>query len=734
MDDFSSIDHPVDGFDVSASDHLHADHSSSQMTDEALNSAVVSACDDALASLGASEGSNEETKTRQLPTWARIAKSFGALECELARRLGPSTLHQIVDQTVDDNSFTTWITRYSSGDHEEANEAITAVLQASLLEDHDFDRIVSAADAVGLMSPYGNESHNVAQRSALAAGLGVSSLARYGCGTDIGGWLRRCAARSCTQRREMVIDATHWSNPTRDRVDGAALLEQLDRLTAALHTAPLMVNLDEHLCWTAAGHARRHGDLEAMCVSQQVLVISITTPQTTTPATTTFNFTGKQQKLFFKIDPQPSFEKLRISAANDDARASVAQHISLLALGKGVQQQQHELLTECWRECLLKQSDAPCFVARMLDASPSTLRPVVALPILEALATTLSRGERVEHKLLEVAGSDTCRLQHTSQQGERNFLVHTLHDLAVRSEDIEGASSYPTLLEDYWRKLLATNNTKSQLTKRLQSRSLGTASLARPEASSTTSAASIDKASSSSTAVRDDDIVTGNTGVIGSADAEGDDDERAKNKDAEESTSTTVEGEFVEGAVPQTMTVVSSDLKDAETCHQASTDSDEKTLALSVIAEIRSGFGLLDDDAVIDVSHNLQLQALDNALKVIARDIYSQDSHFLLELIQNADDNSYADGVCPSILFDTSGDCIVVRNNEKGQWGSIQLPYRNHCAHQSNLHHHRNSHLYPCLNPPSYEKALNRVMCVLFAWSASHPKASAGVDISAKRA
>jgi hypothetical protein len=50
---------------------------------------------------------------------------------------------------------------------------------------------------------------------------------------------------------------------------------------------------------------------------------------------------------------------------------------------------------------------------------------------------------------------------------------------------------------------------------------------------------------------------------------------------------------------------------------------------------------------------------------VIARDIYSQDTHFLLELIQNADDNAYVPGVVPSLLFDTSADCIVVRNNEK---------------------------------------------------------------------
>ena len=86
----------------------------------------------------------------------------------------------------------------------------------------------------------------------------------------------------------------------------------------------------------------------------------------------------------------------------------------------------------------------------------------------------------------------------------------------------------------------------------------------------------------------------------------------------------------------------------------------------AVLADIRKGFGLDTVDASIDVSQSLQLQALDNALKVIARDIYSKDSHFLLELLQNADDNDYPSNATPTIIFDASPDAIVVRNNEIG--------------------------------------------------------------------
>jgi hypothetical protein len=46
-------------------------------------------------------------------------------------------------------------------------------------------------------------------------------------------------------------------------------------------------------------------------------------------------------------------------------------------------------------------------------------------------------------------------------------------------------------------------------------------------------------------------------------------------------------------------------------------DGDDKAAACAVIADIRRGFGLVEDDgAAIDVSCSLPLQALDNALKV----------------------------------------------------------------------------------------------------------------------
>jgi hypothetical protein len=57
---------------------------------------------------------------------------------------------------------------------------------------------------------------------------------------------------------------------------------------------------------------------------------------------------------------------------------------------------------------------------------------------------------------------------------------------------------------------------------------------------------------------------------------------------------------------------------------------------------------------------------LNQALKLLSEDLYSKPTHFVLELIQNADDNSYPGNVVPAIEFDLTPDRITIRNNETG--------------------------------------------------------------------
>ncbi len=57
-------------------------------------------------------------------------------------------------------------------------------------------------------------------------------------------------------------------------------------------------------------------------------------------------------------------------------------------------------------------------------------------------------------------------------------------------------------------------------------------------------------------------------------------------------------------------------------------------------------------------------------IKRLSLELYSKDTHFVLELIQNADDNAYSQDptapVVPSLKFIIGDEAIVVLNNEVG--------------------------------------------------------------------
>ncbi|GFZ08018.1 ATP/DNA binding protein [Actinidia rufa] len=66
---------------------------------------------------------------------------------------------------------------------------------------------------------------------------------------------------------------------------------------------------------------------------------------------------------------------------------------------------------------------------------------------------------------------------------------------------------------------------------------------------------------------------------------------------------------------------------------------------------------------------------LHHAVNYLSAELYAKDVHFLMELIQNAEDNEYAEGVQPSLEFViTSRDItntgapatLLAFNNEKG--------------------------------------------------------------------
>lgn len=90
---------------------------------------------------------------------------------------------------------------------------------------------------------------------------------------------------------------------------------------------------------------------------------------------------------------------------------------------------------------------------------------------------------------------------------------------------------------------------------------------------------------------------------------------------------------------------------------------------IEVIERIRDEEYLLDiegeSDKVKRGAKSLH-KKLNSALRLLSEDLYSKQTHFVLELIQNADDNNYAAGVIPQLTFKLRPEQLVLVNNEKG--------------------------------------------------------------------
>lgn len=85
------------------------------------------------------------------------------------------------------------------------------------------------------------------------------------------------------------------------------------------------------------------------------------------------------------------------------------------------------------------------------------------------------------------------------------------------------------------------------------------------------------------------------------------------------------------------------------------------------IERVRSTF-LVDDELPEQIREgalNLQTQ-LNEALRLLSVELYSKKSHFVLELVQNADDNSYRTGVTPELTLRIEPDRLTLSNNETG--------------------------------------------------------------------
>ncbi|GJW84613.1 histidine kinase-, DNA gyrase B-, and HSP90-like ATPase family protein, partial [Tanacetum coccineum] len=82
----------------------------------------------------------------------------------------------------------------------------------------------------------------------------------------------------------------------------------------------------------------------------------------------------------------------------------------------------------------------------------------------------------------------------------------------------------------------------------------------------------------------------------------------------------------------------------------------------------REEFGLRSDISATEISSILKKQhsRLGEALHHLSQELYSQDLHFLLELVRDADENMYQCDVEPTLTFILQETGVVVLNNDQG--------------------------------------------------------------------
>ncbi|XP_031146992.1 protein NO VEIN isoform X1 [Sander lucioperca] len=109
-----------------------------------------------------------------------------------------------------------------------------------------------------------------------------------------------------------------------------------------------------------------------------------------------------------------------------------------------------------------------------------------------------------------------------------------------------------------------------------------------------------------------------------------------------------------------------SDEMDAASCQSTTTLGLQK----AIIEDIRKNEFGIGVELTTEGQKLMQVQQdrLGRSLDRLSTELYSKDTHFVLELIQNADDNSYPSevGVIPALAFVVERDSISVLNNEIG--------------------------------------------------------------------
>jgi hypothetical protein len=347
------------------------------------------------------------------------------------------------------------------------------------------------------------------------------------------------------------------------------------RLVQALAHAPLLADLDTWLMWTAGGFALRYGPLRSFIGS--VRAHELAAAGSTHELLVLEQRSGGALVLLDASSESVQVARLQAAAAQGDAHTAVVHHLSLLARagGDGVRFPT-ALVEDAWRNGLLRHQgaggDATVLAAQSLAAVPEW--PPLRLRVARVVVAALADGVLKRGERAEA----TLMAAATSDNDKC-----VLHEIAMSAEaQADATSAFPLWLADFWRQRLDAKSSDAV------------------------------PSESHSQEERSDEPLTKDTSTSdGTGNGPSDDDYAPQPTPDDDSLGEDTASEDADGAEDQT---------------------GDETPA-QVLASIRDDYHLGAEGGLMPATNKLH-QALDNSLKILARDLYSEDTHFLLELIQ----------------------------------------------------------------------------------------------------
>eukprot|EP01088_Endostelium_zonatum_P021866 TRINITY_DN890_c0_g1_i2.p1 TRINITY_DN890_c0_g1~~TRINITY_DN890_c0_g1_i2.p1 ORF type:complete len:2146 (+),score=649.66 TRINITY_DN890_c0_g1_i2:669-7106(+) len=353
---------------------------------------------------------------------------------------------------------------------------------------------------------------------------------------------------------------------------------------------------------------------------------------------------------FVRIDPRASVDRFSHAVNNSSANHTAVQLVSLIAMNKGVENSSLSLLANFMRSGLSKlavgdSTARVCdFILSVLILIPDLMRSVVFKPVfLEPL-----------QQVIKDKDCYTCLLEYATQNNNnsRGF-ISVLHDIGLRLQ-------IDTFVK-HWRSTRGINNASSSI-----NNNNNTSSATYHEKNKKMSEHEYNQQllKDTVTKVSNTTLITpepkSNEAVI----ANNNTDNSNNNNDVKIKTEEEVINNREEGVESAVITEVVENKELESAMEELEYDPIKAREIINEFVKREFGKGLEIDSQGAEIIRK-QHERAGRALTRLSHELYSNETHFVLELVQNADDNKYNVDT-PALEFVIRNDRIEVNNNEIG--------------------------------------------------------------------